>query len=123
MAILDANLLFSEGQKITGTAESGAVDFQEPGDAVGQELTIRAIVTETFAGASGVQIKLQTSANNSDWEDVIMTPVIPVAKLTRGAEAFRVRTPNGLKRYARLQYVVSGTASAGAFTAYMSKEL
>lgn len=123
MAILDANLLFSENQKITGTDYSKVVDFQEPGDAVGQELTIRAIVTEAFAGATGVQIKLQTSADNSAWDDVIMTPVIPAAKLTRGAEAFRVRTPNGLKRYARLQYVVSGTASAGAFTSYMSKEL
>ena len=123
MAILDANLLFSDVQKITGTATSKAVDFQEPGDAVGQELTIRVIAAETFAGINGVQIKLQTSADNSAWEDVIMTPEIPVAKLTRGAEVFRVRTPNGLKRYARLQYVVNGNASAGSFTAYMSKEL
>jgi hypothetical protein len=121
--ILDAMLLFSENQKLTGTKESNVVDFQEPGDAVGQELTIRVIVAEAFAGASGLQIKLQTSGDGSAWEDVIMTPSIAAAKLTRGAEVFRVRTPNGLKRYARLQYVVSGSASAGAVTAFMSKEL
>ena len=121
--ILDAMLLFSEDQKLTGTKESSVVDFQEPGDAVGQELTIRVIVAETFAGATGLQIKLQTSIDKSAWEDVIMTPSIAAAKLTRGAEVFRVRTPNGLKRYARLQYVVSGTATAGSVTAFMSKEL
>lgn len=121
--ILDANLVFSQEQKITTTAESKAVDFQEPGDAVGQELTIRAVVSEAFAGGTSVQFVLQTSADSSAWEDVIMTPAIPTARLTRGAEAFRVRTPNGLKRYARMRYVASGSFSAGKITAFMSKEL
>ena len=121
--ILDNNLLFSNGQKITSTANSQVVDFKAPGDAVGQELTIRVIVAEEFAGLTSMQIKLQTGDTDSTFEDVLLTPAIPAAKLKRGAEVFKVRTPGGLKRYARINYTVSGTATAGAVTAYMSKEL
>ena len=121
--ILDNNLIFSNGQKLTASANSDVVDFKAPGDAVGQELTIRAVVTEEFAGLTSLQIKLQTSENGTDFEDVLLTPAIAAAKLTRGKEVFKVRTPGGLKRYARLNYTISGTASAGAITAYMSKEL
>ena len=121
--ILDKNLQFSDEQKITTTANSEVIDFKEPGDAVGQELTIRVIVAEQFSGLSSMQIKLQTGDTDSSFEDVLMTPAIPAAKLKRGAEVFKVRTPGGLKRFARLNYTVSGTATAGAVTAYMSKEL
>lgn len=123
MSILDNNLLFSNGQKLTSTANSTVLDFKEPGDAVGQELTIRVIVAEEFAGLTSLQIKLQTGETSSDFKDVLMTPAIPAANLKRGAEIFKIRAPGGMKRYARINYVVSGTATAGAVTAYMSKEL
>lgn len=123
MSILDKNLLFSNGQKITATTNSSVIDFKEPGDAVGQELTIRVIVAEEFAGLTGLQIKLQTGDTASDFKDVLMTPTLAASDLKRGKEIFKVRTPGGLKRYARIAYVVSGTATAGAVTAYMSKEL
>jgi hypothetical protein len=80
-------------------------------------------VTETFAGLTSLQIKLQTSEDDSAWEDVIMTPAIPAAKLTAGKEILCIRTPKGLGRYARLNYTVSGSGSAGKITAFMSKEL
>ena len=123
MAILDANLLFSKDQAITTTANSSVIDLQEPGDAVGQELTIRTVVTNTFAGLTNVQIKLQTSADNGTWEDALLSPTIPLAKLKKGAEIFCVRVPHGLKRYVRMNYVVSGTGTAGTLYSYMSKEL
>lgn len=123
MAILDANLVFSKDQAVTTTAASTAIDLQAPGDAVGQELTLRTLVSEGFAGLTSLQVKLQTSENNSTWEDVLMTPAIAAAKLTKGAEIFCVRVPHGLKRYVRLNYVVSGTATAGKLYGYMSKEL
>lgn len=123
MAILDANLLFSKDQAITTTANSNVIDLQEPGDAVGQELTIRTVVTETFAGLSNVQIKLQTSADNATWEDVLLSPAVALTKLKKGAEIFCVRVPHGLKRYVRMNYTVSGTGTAGKLYSYMSKEL
>lgn len=122
--MMDNDLIFSEEQKITTTANSTKdIDFKSPGDAVGQELTIRAIAAEGFEGLTSLQVKLQTSADGSGYEDVLLTPAIPKAKLTRGAEIFKVRTPSGLKRFARLNYTVSGTATAGAVTAYMTKDL
>lgn len=123
MPILDANLVFSKDQAVTTTAASNVIDLQAPGDAVGQELTLRTLVSEGFAGLTSLQVKLQTSENNSTWEDVLMTPAIAAAKLTRGAEIFCVRVPHGLKQYVRLNYTVSGTATAGKLYSYMSKEL
>lgn len=122
--ILDADLLFSKEQAVTSSAASTALDLQAPGDAVGQELTIHTLVTTSFAGLTSLQVKLQTSKDNSAWEDVLMTPAITLAsgKLKAGSDIFKVRVPGGLDRYVRLYYTVSGTASAGKVTAFMSKE-
>ena len=121
--ILDKFLLFSDGQALTASAPSTVIDLQTPGDAVGQELTIRSVVAQEFAGLTSLQIKIQTSDNNSTWEDVLMTPTIAAAKLKQGAEVFCVRVPRGLSRYVRLQYVVAGTATAGKISSFMSKEI
>lgn len=121
--ILDKELMFSDQAAVKSTGTSDVIDFKAAGDAVGQELTIRAVVAETFAGLTSLQIKLQTSEDNAAWEDVIMTAAIPAAKLKAGTEALCIRTPKGLGRYARLNYVVSGTGTAGKITAFMSKEL
>lgn len=121
--IMDKNLIFSEEQKITTTANSKVIDLKEPGDAVGQELTLRVVSAETFAGLTGLQIKVQTGETAETFEDVLMTPSLPASKLARGNEVFVVRVPKGLKRFVRLNYTVSGTATAGAVTAFMSKEL
>lgn len=122
--ILDANLIFSKDQEVKASAVStNVLDFQEGGDAVGQELTIRAVVTTAFAGLTGLQIKVQTSDDDTNYTDVLLTPSIVAAKLVRGAEILCVRVPRGLGRYARLSYVVTGTGTAGKITAYMSKEI
>jgi hypothetical protein len=121
--IMDKELIFSENEAVKGTVNSKVLDFKEGGDAVGQELTIRTVINKTFAGLTSLQIKVQTSADNETWEDVIMTPAIPVAKLTAGREVMCLRTPKGLDRYARLAYVVAGTGTAGELTSFMSKEL
>lgn len=121
--ILDANLIFSKEQAVTADADSSVIDLGQAGDAVGQELTIRAVVSESFAGLTGLSIVLKTSADKASWNDVILTPSIPVAKLTMGAEVFCLRVPKGLQRYVKLSYDVTGTGSAGKITAFMSKEI
>lgn len=121
--IMDKELIFSENEAVRKSGESNVLDFKEGGDAVGQELTIRTVINKTFAGLTSLQIKVQTSPDNSDWKDVIMTPAIPAAELTAGKEVLCIRTPKGLNRYARLAYVVSGTGTAGELTSFMSKEL
>ena len=123
--ILDNELFFSDKQAVTADAAStNALDLGAAGDAVGQELTIRAVVTTTFATLTSLTIKVQTSANNSDWSDVVLSPAIAVASLVKGAEVFTVRVPKGLKRYVRLYYDVTGSnATAGKISAFMSKDI
>jgi hypothetical protein len=121
--IMDKELVFSDNQRITSTTSSTAIDLKAPGDAVGQELNIRVIVTEAFAGLSTLQINIQTADTTAGLATVLSTAAIPLAQLTRGAELLCIRVPKGLRRYIRLTYTVGGTASAGAVTAFMSKEL
>ena len=123
--ILDNELFFSDKQAVTADAAStNALDLGAAGDAVGQELTIRAVVTTTFATLTSLTIKVQTSANNSDWSDVVLSPAIAAASLVKGAEVFTVRVPKGLKRYVRLYYDVTGSnATAGKISAFMSKDI
>lgn len=123
--ILDKDLVFSEEQAVTADAAStNALDLKADGDAVGQELCIHVVVTTTFATLTSLAIKVQTSANNSDWSDVVLSPAIAAASLVKGKEIFTIRVPKGLKRYVRLYYDVTGSnATAGKITAFMCKDI
>lgn len=124
--ILDKLLIFSEGETVTSTKNSAVLDFGEAGDAVGQELTLEVRTASAFTGSGGtLQIKLQTSSDNfsSDATDVVLSPSITVNGLKAGHTLFKIRVPQGLKRYARLAYTVGGTISAGSVTAFLTKDL
>lgn len=125
MAIIDAELMFSKDQKPDGGSE--VIDLKAPGDAVGQELTIRVVVTETAdpSEEGSVIIQLTTSDDGKNFDTVLMSGSISAAEMVKGAEIFCVRVPHGLKRYVSLNYQLeSGNFdNAGKVTAYMSKEL
>lgn len=123
--ILDADLLFSNKQAITATAEStNTLDLGAAGDAIGQELTIHVVVDTAFATLTSLTVSLETSADDSTWTTVLSGPAIARASLTKGASIFCVRVPQGLSRYVRLKYTVGGSnATAGKVTAFASKDL
>ena len=123
--ILDADLVFSNKQAVTATAESTkTLDLGVAGDAIGQELTIHVVVDTAFATLTSLTVSLETSANNSTWTTVLSGPAIARASLTKGASIFCVRVPQGLSRYVRLKYTVGGSnATAGKVTAFASKDL
>lgn len=125
--ILDKLLLFSEGEEVKSSKNSAVIDFKAGGDAVGQELTLEVRVVTAFAagGSDTLQVKLQTSSDNfaSDTTDVVLSPAVKINGFKAGKTFFKVRVPQGMKRYARLAYVVTGTVTAGKVTAFMSKEL
>lgn len=121
--ILDRELMFSNEVDIGVTEYSDVIDFKAGGDAIGQELTIRAVVTQDFAGTGSLTLAIQTSTDNRNWEDVIVSPTRPAAVLKAGREILCIRVPKGLERYARIEYSVSGAIAAGKITAFMSKEL
>ena len=123
--ILDADLVFSNKQAVTATAEStNTLDLGVAGDAFGQELTIHVVVDTAFATLTSLTVSLETSANNSTWTTVLSGPAIARASLTKGASVFCVRVPQGLSRYVRMKYTVGGSnATAGKVTAFASKDL
>ena len=123
--ILDADLVFSSKQAVTATAAStNRIDLGVAGDAIGQELTIQVVVDTVFATLTSLTVSLETSANDSDWTTVLSGPAIARASLTKGANIFCVRVPQGLSRYVRMKYTVGGSnATTGKVTAFASKDL
>jgi hypothetical protein len=123
--ILDADLVFSNKQAITATAEStNALDLGAAGDAIGQELTIHVVVDTAFATLTSLTVSLETSTDGSTWTTVLSGPAVARASLTKGANIFCVRVPQGLSRYVRMKYTVGGSnATAGKVTAFASKDL
>jgi len=123
--ILDADLVFSNKQAVTTTATStNEIDLGAAGDAIGQELTIHVVVDTAFATLTSLAVSLETSTDGSTWTTVLSGPAVPRASLTKGANIFCVRVPQGLSRYVRMKYTVGGSnATAGKVTAFASKDL
>lgn len=123
--ILDADLVFSNKQAVKTTATStNEIDLGAAGDAIGQELTIHVVVDTAFATLTSLAVSLETSADGSTWTTVLSGPAVPRASLTKGANIFCVRVPQGLSRYVRMKYTVGGSnATAGKVTAFASKDL
>lgn len=121
--IIDRDYLFANELAVTASANSNAIDNGAGGDAIGQELTFHNVVGEDFAGLTSLTIKVQTSEDNSTWNDLVISPAIKAAELVTGADVFQVRVPKGMKRYVRIAYTVSGTGTAGKITSFASKDL
>ena len=120
---IDRDFMFANALELKASANSTAIDTLAAGDAIGQELTFHNVVNETFAGATSLTIKVQSSEDGSTWADAVISPAIPVAELAKGEDVFQVRVPKGLKRHIRLAYTIAGTGTAGKITSYASKDL
>jgi hypothetical protein len=119
------------GQAITATAAStNVLDLLANRDigAGSADIMLNIEVTAAFATLTSLQVALQTSADNSTWVDLMLSPVILTANLVVGARILRVNLPAfGLNdtgtpnRYMRLNYTVAGSnATTGAIIAYLS---
>lgn len=127
----DALLMFSNAQAITVTAVSTDVlDLGSPslnpktglalpvdhGASDANPVVVK--VTTTFAGLTSLAVQLQGSNDNSTFTTIATTEAIPVARLGAGYEFGFNSLPRQTKyRYLRLNYVVTGTATAGTVTA------
>lgn len=125
--IIDKELLFSEKQAITKSeASANVIDLGAGGDAVGQELVVHCIASTGFAGATAVSVAIETAdaPTGATWHKLATGPQkTEAADLAAGKELCGIRMPPGAKRYVRLYYTVAGSISAGAVTAYASKDL
>ena len=134
--IMDDKLFFSEDQDLSqteaaysstntldkgvGVDEFGTAKVASEGTGYGSDLNI--LVTETFnsAGTATVAIKLQESANDSDWSDTpISIGAVAFGTLTAGT-LISVKLPRGLKRYLKLVYTIGGaTTTYGKITSWL----
>ena len=112
--MMDKKLVFCEAKAVTASFNSDAIDFIQVKPTTGlndRPLYLCVAIPTALSGEGSVDLKLQESADNSIFSDVIDfgSPV---------ERAYPM--PLEHKRYLRLVATVNGNVSAGAITAYLS---
>lgn len=137
--MIDATLVLDGTLPATGTAitvtrvSTNVWDTGSNRDiGTGDDINFNIIITETFLTLTSLQIAIQSSADNSAWVDLLLSPVILAANLLVGQRlTYKLPrkqlndaiggTPN---RYLRLNYTVAGsTATAGAVMAWIGVDI
>lgn len=111
--ILDHELMFSDKQVVSGSAQATKVLDLGPGKMGPADLTL-AIAAEAVTGEGTMTFKLSTSPDNLTWTDLYTSGAISAAEL--GKEVISLCVPGRAERYVKLNYVVSnasGTVTAG----------
>ena len=120
--ILDKQNMFSLAQAVTATAGSTDIVDLGPGDAGPSErISLFVSVDPAFTGTGTLTVELHTA--DAQASGALTSPVtvatypLTNAQLLAGGKMLAARLPHGMKRYARLNYVASGTVAAGKITA------
>lgn len=120
--LLDNTLIFSELQAITGTAVStNVLDQGAKGDAY-QALWLVVNVKEDFAGLTDLTVEIETDKDKTFGTKKVVgaSGKIALNALKAGETVVKMRLPVGLDRYIRLNYAVTGSASAGKVNAFLT---
>lgn len=134
--MIDASLIFDGTLPNTGVAvvatqpSTNVLDLGADRDigSTGQ-INFNILITVAFATATSVQIAIQSSADNSSFVDLLLSPVMLIAGLTAGVKLVyklprkQLNDPAGgtPNRYLRLNYVVAGSnATAGKVFSWMT---
>lgn len=114
----DAENMFSEVQKLTVSAPSAHTVKAGANVGEGAPVFVSFFVAEALQGATGLAVHVQDADKpEGPFATIQSTGELPVASLHKGAVVHMGSLPPVSKAYLRLQYAVSGTASAGAVTA------
>jgi hypothetical protein len=121
---LDSQAIFSDAQAIRGTVvstnvvklastENGLTEI-----AFGAPVPFLIQVVEDFAGATALKVEVQTAATE-DFADAKVLAIVEAAaaELKAGYKFPLVQFPKGNLGFARINYVPTGTPTAGAITA------
>lgn len=121
--LLDRETLFSDRQEVKASAASENVIHTAAGHfkeiAYGQPMPILIQVVEDFAGATSVQVAVETSATEDFTTKTVLaeSAAVPVANLKAGYKFPINFMPKGNLGYTRLYYTVVGTGTAGKIDA------
>lgn len=127
--LLDAYTEFSDKQAVTATAVgSKVIDQEVAGNAKFNELTLHVITAETGAAAGAATVKMVLETSDTAADNALTGTVstlaesrdIPVAEIIAGTTAWKLRMPEGAKRYIGMKYVVTtGPLTAGKFSSML----
>lgn len=121
--MMDKNLLFSDAQAVTSTADStNVVDTLAAGDAIspGARLLVQTQTAATDSGSDAtLTIELKTSADDSTYVTLWSSGALAFAAFSpAGTILADLVIPSGMRRYCKLVYTVaSGPLTAGKFDA------
>ncbi|MBQ8844232.1 MAG: hypothetical protein IKB61_03770 [Elusimicrobiaceae bacterium] len=119
--LIDATLVLSDKQALTSScASENIIDQAAAGDSCAHAMVVAQTV-EDFAGLNGLKISLQTS-DQSDfgvWKDLAEAS-FETEDLKGGKTLLKMVLPLGAKRYIRGYYSVTGTATAGKLSLFVT---
>ncbi|MDR3361872.1 MAG: hypothetical protein LBO64_03390 [Desulfovibrio sp.] len=125
--IFDKENLFSMNQAVTATAVStDIVDLGAGDTGPSEDVSLFVSATTPFTGTGTLVVELHTADANSG--TALTSPVtvgtfpITNAALLAGGKLVAARLPHGMKRFARLNYVVTGTVAAGTLMAGLVRD-
>ena len=120
--LLDQNGVLSEKQAVTTTAAStNVVDLTAAGNFVPGALFALCRVDVDFAGLTSMKVALETAANSNFSDAVELASAdFLAAALTANKSLLAVAIPAGVKRYLRAKYTVTGTATAGKVSCFLT---
>ncbi|MBR4682839.1 MAG: hypothetical protein IKP06_06025 [Elusimicrobiaceae bacterium] len=123
--LLDQNGVFSEQQAVTTTAAStNTVDLTAAGNFAPGALFAVCRVDVNFAGLTGMKVGVETSdTSNFSTVTELASASFLAADLTAGKQILAVAVPAGVKRYLRVKYTVTGTATAGKVSCFLTDGL
>ncbi len=122
--LIDSTLVLSDQQKITSSAASEHIIDQTAAADAHHRLVVVAQTDEDFAGLSNLKISLQTSAAESFSQPTeLLAASFALADLKSGKALFKMVLPAGALRYIRGYYTVSGTATAGKISLFITDEV
>lgn len=116
---------YSDGQAITGTADSEKkFDHGHANAKIGDgtELKLMVVVNEAFTFGTGtyLEIELQDSPDDAVWTTKHKTQQFDAAGLTpAGKRLTDIGLPSGMQRHSKLVYTSDGTISAGKVDAFL----
>ncbi|WP_272962323.1 Bbp16 family capsid cement protein [Alcanivorax jadensis] len=119
--LLDAQNLFSDAQAITATAAStNVIDTgSAKDDGKGGSIPLLIQCVADFDNLTSLTVALQTDTTSGFGSaTTLYSVVVPLADLKAGYQTPVITLPQGVERYLRLNYTVTGTApTVGAITA------
>ena len=119
--LIDSTLILSEKQALTATAASADVIDQTAAGGAHNRCVAVAKVDETFAGATQLKVSLQTAADKAFTAPKELAALSFVAAdLKEGKTLFKVSLPHDMNRYIRGYYTVTGTATAGKISLFIT---